>query len=121
MPRGVGDACRRRTPCTKWSYSNYGYNLLGRVVALAGGQDLSTAVQQCIARPLGLHRTLLTTSATASPSPSPTGTGWAMWAPRRPPPLPMMRQPFRRRACERTGHGLHARGHATLVPRPGDR
>ncbi|MFZ3474263.1 serine hydrolase [Streptomyces sp. 4.24] len=30
-------------PGAKWSYSNYGYNLLGRVVELAGGQDLSTA------------------------------------------------------------------------------
>jgi D-alanyl-D-alanine carboxypeptidase len=44
-------------PGMKWSYSNYGYNLLGRVVELATGQDLSTAIQQRIAKPLGLHRT----------------------------------------------------------------
>ena len=30
-------------PGATWSYSNYGYNLLGRVVELATGQDLSTA------------------------------------------------------------------------------
>ena len=29
---------------------------------LATGQDMSTAIQQRIARPLGLHRTLLPTS-----------------------------------------------------------
>ena len=32
-------------PGTKWSYSNYGYNLLGRVVELVTGQDLSTAIR----------------------------------------------------------------------------
>ena len=46
-------------PGAKWSYSNYGYNLLGRVVEVATGQDLSTAIQERIAKPLGLHRTLL--------------------------------------------------------------
>jgi D-alanyl-D-alanine carboxypeptidase len=48
-------------PGTTWSYSNYGYNLLGRVVELATGQDLSTAIQTRIAKPLGLRRTLLPT------------------------------------------------------------
>jgi D-alanyl-D-alanine carboxypeptidase len=46
-------------PGTTWSYSNYGYDLLGRVVELTTGQDVSTAIQQRIAGPLGLHRTLL--------------------------------------------------------------
>jgi D-alanyl-D-alanine carboxypeptidase len=46
-------------PGVKFSYSNYGYNLLGRVVELATGEDLSTAIQNRIAKPLGLHRTLL--------------------------------------------------------------
>jgi len=46
-------------PGTEWHYSNYGYNLLGRVVELATGQDLSTVIQERIAEPLGLRRTLL--------------------------------------------------------------
>ncbi|MFG3380318.1 serine hydrolase domain-containing protein [Streptomyces sp. NPDC047999] len=62
-------------PGAKWSYSNYGYNLLGRVVELAGGQDLSTAVQQRIARPLGLHRTLLPTSGNGLTPPFTHGYG----------------------------------------------
>ncbi len=49
-------------PGAKWSYSNYGYNLLGRVVELATGQDLSTAIRKRIAKPLGLSRTLLPSS-----------------------------------------------------------
>jgi D-alanyl-D-alanine carboxypeptidase len=49
-------------PGTGWHYSNYGYNLLGRVVELATRQDLSTAIQERIAKPLGLHRTLLPAS-----------------------------------------------------------
>lgn len=40
-------------PGTKWSYSNYGYDLLGRVVELTTGQDVSTAIQQRILKPLG--------------------------------------------------------------------
>ncbi|MFD5412412.1 serine hydrolase domain-containing protein [Streptomyces nojiriensis] len=62
-------------PGAKWSYSNYGYNLLGRVVELAGGQDLSTAVQQRIARPLGLHRTLLPTTGNGLTKPFTHGYG----------------------------------------------
>jgi D-alanyl-D-alanine carboxypeptidase len=49
-------------PGTKWVYSNYGVDLLGRVVELTTGQDVSTAIQQRIAAPLGLHRTFLPTS-----------------------------------------------------------
>ena len=46
-------------PGTKWFYSNYGIDLLGRVVELTTGQSVSTAIQRRIARPLGLRRTLL--------------------------------------------------------------
>lgn len=49
-------------PGTKWVYSNYGVDLLGRVVELTTGQRVSTAIQRRIAGPLGLHRTLLPTS-----------------------------------------------------------
>ena len=62
-------------PGMKWSYSNYGYNLLGRVVELVTGQDLSTAIQQRIARPLGLRRTLLPTSGNGLSAPFTHGYG----------------------------------------------
>ena len=62
-------------PGQKWSYSNYGYNLLGRVVELVTGQDLSTALQQRIAKPLGLHRTLLPTSGNGLTAPFTRGYG----------------------------------------------
>ena len=63
------------SPGTKWSYSNYGYNLLGRVVELATGQDLSTAIDQRIAKPLGLHRTLLPTTGNGLTVPFTHGYG----------------------------------------------
>ena len=62
-------------PGTKWSYSNYGYNLLGRVVELVTGQDLSTVLQQRIAKPLGLHRTLLPTTGNGLSAPFTRGYG----------------------------------------------
>jgi D-alanyl-D-alanine carboxypeptidase len=49
-------------PGTKWFYSNYGYDLLTRVVEVVTGQDVGTVLQQRILGPLGLHRTLLPTS-----------------------------------------------------------
>jgi D-alanyl-D-alanine carboxypeptidase len=62
-------------PGIKWSYSNYGYDLLGRVVELITGQDISTAIQQRIAEPLGLHRTLLPTSGNGLTVPFTHGYG----------------------------------------------
>jgi D-alanyl-D-alanine carboxypeptidase len=62
-------------PGTKWSYSNYGYDLLGRVVELVTGQDVSTAIQQRIAKPLGLHRTFLPTSGNGLSVPFTHGYG----------------------------------------------
>jgi D-alanyl-D-alanine carboxypeptidase len=62
-------------PGKKWSYSNYGYNLLGRVVELVTGQELSTAIQQRITGPLGLHRTLLPTSGNGLSPPYTHGYG----------------------------------------------
>ena len=62
-------------PGTKWSYSNYGYDLLGRVVELVTGENMSTAIQQRIARPLGLHRTLLPTSGNGLSVPFTHGYG----------------------------------------------
>jgi D-alanyl-D-alanine carboxypeptidase len=63
------------SPGSMWSYSNYGYDLLGRVVELATGQDVSTAIQQRIARPLGLHRTLLPRTGNGLSAPFTHGYG----------------------------------------------
>ncbi len=62
-------------PGTKWSYSNYGYDLLGRVVELTTGQNISSAVQQRILEPLGMHRTLLPTSGNGLSEPYAHGYG----------------------------------------------
>jgi D-alanyl-D-alanine carboxypeptidase len=43
---------RLAPPGTKWSYNNYGYDLLGRVVELTTGQDVSTAIQSAWPDPL---------------------------------------------------------------------
>src|SRR5262249_17759271 len=56
-------------PGTKWFYSNYGIDLLGRVVELTTGQRVSTAIQRRIARPLGLRRTLLPTKGNGLSAP----------------------------------------------------
>jgi D-alanyl-D-alanine carboxypeptidase len=53
-------------PGEKWSYSNYGFNLLGRVVELVEGKDLSTVLEERITKPLGLTRTSLATSSSNS-------------------------------------------------------
>jgi D-alanyl-D-alanine carboxypeptidase len=62
-------------PGERWSYSNYGYNLLGRVVELVTGQDLDTALQERIAEPLGLTRTLLPASGSGLTPPYSHGYG----------------------------------------------
>ena len=56
-------------PGTKWFYSNYGVDLLGRVVELTTGQSVSRAIQRRILRPLGLRRTLLPTSGNGLSAP----------------------------------------------------
>jgi len=69
-------------PGAGWHYSNYGYDLLGRIAELAGDEDLATLIEERIAAPLGLSRTLLPDSGnglsepfvrgyTASPSAAP--------------------------------------------------
>jgi D-alanyl-D-alanine carboxypeptidase len=72
-------------PGEKWSYSNYGYNLLGRVVELASGQDVSTAIRERIPRPLGLRRTLLPTSGNGLSAPFTHGYGLGNVGPTRAP------------------------------------
>ena len=106
-------------PGATWSYSNYGYNLLGRVVELATGQDLSTRPRGCCRRPsqnasphLGqrAHRTLHPRLREWRGLPD-TGA-----------------QGLGRRHCPAgivpvgpRWHGLHALRHARLVPGPCDR
>jgi len=74
-------------PGAEWHYSNYGYNLLGRVVELATGQDLSTAIQERIAEPLGLRRTFLPTSITDDGLSPPFARGYGNTYPTRLPIL----------------------------------
>jgi D-alanyl-D-alanine carboxypeptidase len=68
-------------PGTKWSYSNYGYNLLGRVVELVTGQSLSAAIRDRITVPLGLHRTYLPTGGNGLRRPFTHGYGTGEVAP----------------------------------------
>jgi D-alanyl-D-alanine carboxypeptidase len=62
-------------PGEKWSYSNYGFNLLGRVVELAEGKALSTVLTERITEPLGLTRTSLATSGSGLTAPYTHGYG----------------------------------------------
>ncbi len=74
-------------PGTEWHYSNYGYNLLGRVVELVTGQDLNTAIQERIAKPLGLRRTLLPTSISDNGLSAPFAHGYGNTYPTQVPKL----------------------------------
>lgn len=62
-------------PGEKWSYSNYGFNLLGRMVELVEGQDLSTVLENRITEPLHLTRTSLATSGSGLTAPYTHGYG----------------------------------------------
>ncbi len=70
-------------PGAEWNYNNYGYNLLGRVVELATGQVLSTAIEKRITKPLGLRRTYLPTSITDGGLSSPLAHGYGNTYPTR--------------------------------------
>ena len=45
-------------PGTRWSYSNTGYTILGRVLERVGGKPLGTMLEEKIFRPLGMQQTL---------------------------------------------------------------
>ena len=62
-------------PGEKWSYSNYGFNLLGRVVELVEGKDFSTVLTERITEPLGLTRTSLAMTGTGLTEPYTHGYG----------------------------------------------
>lgn len=46
-------------PGTKYSYSNYGYMLLGRIIEAISNQPYETYVQQNVLEPLGISHTQL--------------------------------------------------------------
>lgn len=62
-------------PGERWSYSNYGFNLLGRVVELVEDEDLGTVLTERITEPLGLTRTSLVTSGSGLTPPYTHGYG----------------------------------------------
>jgi D-alanyl-D-alanine carboxypeptidase len=45
-------------PGTRWSYSNTGYTILGRVLERVGGKSLGALLEERIFRPLGMNQTL---------------------------------------------------------------
>ena len=45
-------------PGTRWSYSNTGYTILGRVLERVGGKPLGTLLEERIFRPLGMAQTM---------------------------------------------------------------
>lgn len=62
-------------PGEKWSYSNYGYNLLGRMIELVEAKPLHTVLTERITTPLGLTRTSLVTEGTGLTEPYTHGYG----------------------------------------------
>jgi D-alanyl-D-alanine carboxypeptidase len=62
-------------PGEKWSYSNYGFNLLGRVVEIVEEKDLGTVLTERITEPLGLNRTALVMTGSGLTPPYTHGYG----------------------------------------------
>ncbi len=56
-------------PGTRWRYSNYGMDLLGRIAELATGKSLSTLIRERITVPLHLTRTYLPASGSGLTTP----------------------------------------------------
>jgi CubicO group peptidase (beta-lactamase class C family) len=62
-------------PGTRWSYSNTGYTILGRVLERVSGKSLGTLLEERIFRPLGMTQT------TYEPTrPERRATGYVSWA-----------------------------------------
>ncbi len=62
-------------PGTRWSYSNTGYTILGRVLERAGGKPLGVMLEERIFRPLGMRQTVY------EPAPAERrATGYLSWA-----------------------------------------
>jgi CubicO group peptidase (beta-lactamase class C family) len=70
-------------PGTRWSYSNTGYLILGRVLERAGGRPLGALLEARVFRPLGMGRTAY------EPAPAPgDARGYVSWALGDPEPAP---------------------------------
>ncbi|HEY2066916.1 MAG TPA: serine hydrolase domain-containing protein [Gemmatimonadaceae bacterium] len=62
-------------PGTRWSYSNTGYTILGRVLERAGGKPLGILLEERIFRPLGMLQTMY--EPTSAPR---SASGYVSWA-----------------------------------------
>ncbi len=93
-------------PGAKWSYSNYGYDLLGRVVELVTGQNLSTAIRKRIAVPLGLRRTYLPRSGSGLGPPFTHGYGTGEVAPTQAPNASDDATALHTASCTRASGGM---------------
>jgi D-alanyl-D-alanine carboxypeptidase len=62
-------------PGTRWSYSNTGYTVLGRVLERAGGKPLGTLLEERIFRPLGMQQTMYEPTR-----PERRANGYVSWA-----------------------------------------
>ena len=62
-------------PGTRWSYSNTGYTILGRVLERVSGKALGTLLEERIFRPLGMQQTMYEPTR-----PVRRATGFVSWA-----------------------------------------
>lgn len=62
-------------PGTRWSYSNTGYTILGRVLERVGGKPLGTLLEERIFQPLGMRQTLYEPTQTER-----RASGYVSWA-----------------------------------------
>ena len=63
-------------PGTRWSYSNTGYTILGRVLEQVSGKQLGTLLEERIFRPLGMRQSLY--EPTTQPRRASGYTSWAL-------------------------------------------
>jgi D-alanyl-D-alanine carboxypeptidase len=63
-------------PGTRWSYSNTGYTILGRVLERVGGKPLGTLLEERIFRPLGLKQSIYA----PAPPKEHRADGYVSWA-----------------------------------------
>ena len=62
-------------PGTRWSYSNTGYTILGRVLERVGGKSLGTLLDERIFRPVGMRQTMYEPTR-----PERRANGYVSWA-----------------------------------------